>query len=164
MQVTKKIRTIVASMVMVVGLVFALGAPVGAQSEFLPYCKRPIQRPCLQHLKVDISTRCSTEPAGGLIDIEITNPNRTNAPRVITVFLDGEPFFEDSGFAEPGTKTTTFGPLPNGAWAIAVSWEGLVFGRERTPLTCVPPNQQGPIIDRAIGLPRSESAKSTYGG
>lgn len=126
-----------AGLALAFGVVFAGGVTVSAQDpgEYPPYCSREITKRCLKPLEVRIRSACTTE--GGLIRFSFNNENRVNAPRIITVYLNGEEFFEDNGFAEPGLSTLQFGPLPNGEWRVVVHWEGLVFADRTFNFTCV---------------------------
>lgn len=106
--------------VLVVGAV-----PNGASANPLkPYCKNEEKKNCLEPIEVSITSAC----VGGEVSFTFTfnNPNNEDAPRNITMYLEGEEFFEDSGFAAPGESTLTFGPL-EGEWRAVVWWDDLVF-------------------------------------
>jgi hypothetical protein len=100
------------------------------------YCKSASESKCLKLLSVKITSRCSTNPAGGKFDMYFTNPNLVDAPRTITVYLNGQEFFEDIGVAEPGQSQLTYGPLPNGQWRVVIGWQGRVFADSTANFTC----------------------------
>jgi hypothetical protein len=130
----KKIaKNIVIGLLAVVSLIVFNVSPAVASNP-KPYCKNQQQHNCLQPIQVAFSSECVAE--GGLAHMNFSNPNDEIAPRVITVFFNGEEFFEDSGFTEPGNSSLTFGPLPNGTWEIVVSWKNLEFGRQTFNFSC----------------------------
>jgi len=139
-QFIKKLTVVSASLVLAVGVLFVGGVSVSAEpGEFPPYCNNASTADCLKPLKVKVKGKCAADNSGGLVTFNFNNKNDENAPRIITVFLDGEEFFEDNGFAEPGKSTLQFGPLPNGEWRIVVHWEDRTFADKTFNFDCVEP-------------------------
>jgi len=90
-----------------------------------PYCKNPNQQNCLRPIVVAVSHECQGHNA--IFHFSFNNPNSETAPRNITMYFNGNEFFEDSGFAEPGISTLTFGPLDPGSWQAVVWWDDITF-------------------------------------
>ena len=106
------------------------------------YCSTPTQHGCLKPLTVDFTSECVEDygPSledGALVHMNFVNPNKKTAPRAITVYYEGEEFYEDLGFTTPGSSSVTFGPFDNDEWGFVVHWEGQVFGQETFNFTCV---------------------------
>jgi hypothetical protein len=71
-----------------------------------------------------------------MIDLKFNNRSARDAPRVVTVYLNGEEFFEDIGAAPPGRSKLTYGPLARGTWRVVVGWGERVFADQTVSLSC----------------------------
>lgn len=134
-KVYKGVGAVVAAVVFAAVLAVALPGSAAADNPLEPYCKHKPKPNCLELIDVTITHTCEgTVPS---FHYEFTNPNDEDAPRDIFLYLNGEEFFQDSGFAASGTSPLTFSPPAEsfpGAWSTVVSWNGHVFAQEAS--TC----------------------------
>src|SRR6185503_14928263 len=83
---------------------------------------------CLKALAGQVNyLGCGAESGGGDVDVVVRNPNRTRAPRDISVFIrEGDTFrmiFGDRDWAQRGRNVVEYRGLSAGTYAIGVGWD-----------------------------------------